>query len=260
MTIKLAGNEESEKLTKMKERENMLNSSIEGIVRRQEISVVGFADLSTYENDLAAFGGDIVRGYPYGISIGIALPKDIVDGLRDRNNPNNASLYHFHAYEAINSRLDLATSMISSFLYRRSYRVLPIPAAERTDIENAVPTVSHKMVAHIAGLGWIGKNCLLITPEYGPRIRISSILTNAPLLALNNPVEQRCNTCRVCVEICPVAAIKGRNYKFGESREERFDFRKCQSYFEELKKDTSKQSVCGMCLYICPYGRDNDNH
>jgi len=258
MRIRLAGGEELEKLTDMKERESMLNRSIERIARHQEINIVGFADLSMYENDLAAFGGEIVRGYPYGISIGIALPNDIVDGLSDRNNPNNASLYHFHAYEVINSRLDLATSLISSFLHRRGYRALPIPAAERTDTEKAVPTVSHKMVAHIASLGWIGKNCLLITPEYGPRIRLSSILTNAPLFATNNPLEQRCNTCRACVEICPVTAIKGRNYQFGEAREERFDFRKCQSYFEELKKDTSKKAVCGMCLYICPFGKDHD--
>jgi epoxyqueuosine reductase QueG len=236
----------------------MLNRSIERIARCQEISVVGFADLSTYDNDLAAFGGEIVRGYPYGISIGIALPKDIVDGLSDRNNPNNASLYHLHAYEIINSRLDFTTSLISSFLYRKGYRALPIPAAERTDMENAIPTVSHKMIAHIAGLGWIGKNCLLITPGYGPRIRLGSILTNAPSLATNNPVEQRCNTCRACVEICPVKAIKGRNYQFGEAREERFDFRKCQSYFEEMEKDTSKKAVCGMCLYICPSGKDHD--
>jgi epoxyqueuosine reductase len=236
----------------------MLNRSIERTVRRQEISFVGFADLSKYENELIAFGGPIVKGYPYGISIGIALPNDIVDGLSNRDNPNNASLYHFHAYEVINSRLDFTTSLISSFLYRSGYQALPIPAAQRTDLENAIPTISHKMVAHIAGLGWIGKSCLLIMPEYGPRIRLSSILTNAPLLATNNPIEQRCNTCRACVEICPVKAIKGKNFEFGEVREERFDFRKCQSYFEELKKDTSKKSVCGMCLYICPYGKDRD--
>jgi epoxyqueuosine reductase QueG len=114
------------------------------------------------------------------------------------------------------------------------------------------------MVAHIAGLGWIGKNCLLITSVYGPRIRLSSILTNAPLPGTNNPTEQRCDTCRACVEICPAAAIKGRNYQFRESREERFDFRKCQSYFEELEKDTSKKAVCGMCLYICPFGKGRD--
>ena len=195
----------------MKEKK-VLNRNIERIARCQEISMVGFADLSSYENDLAAFGGDIVRGYPFGISIGIALSKDIVDGLKNRDNPNNASLYHFHAYEVINRRLDLATSLISSFLHRKGYRALPIPAAERTDLENAIPTVSHKMVAHIAGLGWIGKNCLLITSVYGPRIRLSSILTDSPLLATDNPVEQRCDTCRACVEICPAVAIKGKNY------------------------------------------------
>jgi epoxyqueuosine reductase QueG len=247
------------KFIDLKGRESVQNHSIEKIAKHQEINMVGFADFSKYENDLAAFGGDIVRGYPYGISIGIALPNDIVDGLRDRSNPNNASLYHFHAYEVINHRLDSTTSSISSFLYRSGYRALPIPAAERTDTENAIPTVSHKMVAHIAGLGWIGKNCLLVTPEYGPRIRLSSILTNAPLLVTNNLLEQKCNTCKACVEICPVTAIKGKNYQFGEAREERFDFRKCQNYFEELKKDALKKAVCGMCLYICPYGKRHES-
>jgi epoxyqueuosine reductase QueG len=218
--------------------EIMMNRRIERIARREEISVVGFADIRPYARELVAFGGDIVRGYPYAISIGIALPRQIVDGLRERNNPNNASLYRCHAYDTINTRLDLAASLICSFLSREGYRALPIPAAERTDIANAIPTVSHKMVAHIAGLGWIGKNCLLITPQYGPRIRLASVLTDAPLIAVDNPLEHRCNGCRSCVEACPVAAIKGRDYVLGEAREERFTFLTCEAYFKELERDT----------------------
>lgn len=232
-----------------------MNRRVEKIVRRQEISLVGFADISGYTKELVAFGGDIVAGYPCAISIGIALPGEIVEGLRNRNDPNNASLYRHHAYDVINSRLDLAASLVSSFLSRKGYRALPIPAAERTDMVNAIPTVSHKMIAHIAGLGWIGKNCLLITPRYGPRIRLTSILTDAPLKAVDNPVEHGCGGCRSCVDICPVNAIRGREYVPGEAREERFVFRACESYFEELKKDTSKKAVCGMCLYVCPHGR-----
>jgi epoxyqueuosine reductase len=233
----------------------MMNHRIERIAKRQEISLVGFADVSSYVDELVAFGGDIVRGYPYAISIGIALPKEIVDGLRDRGNPNNASLYRCHAYDAINMRLDLAASIISSFLSREGYRALPIPAAERTDVANAIPTVSHKMVAHIAGLVWIGKNCLLVTPQYGPRVRLASILADAPLTAVDNPLEHGCKGCRLCVDACPVKAIKGRDYRPGESREERFNFLTCQGYFEEMERDTSRKAVCGMCLYTCPYGR-----
>ena len=110
------------------------------------------------------------------------------------------------------------------------------------------------MIAHIAGLGWIGKNCLLITPEHGPRVRFVTALTNAPVRAINNPLEQRCNNCTECVKICPAQAIKGRNYQDGENREERLDFIKCQEYFNKMKEKYT-WDVCGMCLYICPYGK-----
>jgi epoxyqueuosine reductase QueG len=232
----------------------VLNQRVERIARREGVDLVGFADLSAYADDLVVFGGDIVKGYPYGISIGIVLPNEIVEGLADRDNPNNASLYHHHAYDIINSRLDLAASLISSFLSREGHRALPVPA-ERTDIANAIPTVSHKMVGHIAGLGWIGKNCLLITSRYGPRIRLASILTDAPLKAVDDPRDAECGVCRSCVEICPAKAIRGREYTPGEPRGERFVFTACQDYFRELEKDTSKKAVCGMCLHVCPHGR-----
>ncbi|MBN1646903.1 MAG: epoxyqueuosine reductase, partial [Spirochaetales bacterium] len=118
--------------------------------------------------------------------------------------------------------------------------------------------VSHKMIAHIAGLGWIGRNCLLVTPDRGPRVRFISLLTNAPIKAVDNPTEQRCGDCTACVDICPVRAIKGPNYKAGEAREVRLDFLKCQNYFESLKKKY-KWEVCGLCLYVCPYGRKPGN-
>ncbi|MFA6506736.1 MAG: 4Fe-4S double cluster binding domain-containing protein, partial [Treponemataceae bacterium] len=115
-------------------------------------------------------------------------------------------------------------------------------------------TVSHKMIAHIAGLGWIGKSCLLVTDQHGPRVRFVSVLTNAPLRSIDAPPEQKCGDCTECVRVCPAQAIKGKNYRAGEEREERFDFLKCQKYFDELK-GRDKWAVCGMCLYVCPHGR-----
>jgi epoxyqueuosine reductase QueG len=110
------------------------------------------------------------------------------------------------------------------------------------------------MIAHIAGLGWIGKSCLLVTPDHGPRVRFISLLTNAPLNAVDQPVEQRCNACRACEKICPAGAIKGVNFRMGEGREERLDFRRCENYFSHMKEQGSRD-VCGMCLYVCPHGR-----
>jgi epoxyqueuosine reductase len=228
---------------------------LQKIIDDYNIDLVGIADIREYENELISYGGEIVKGYNFGISVGIVLPDSIVDGLKNRMDKNISSLYYTHSYNIINDRLNIISSVISSFLNKEGYKTLPIPAAERTDIENAIPTISHRMIAHLSGLGWIGKSCLLVTPDFGPRVRLVSVLTNAPLKATGSIIEQKCNSCIECVRICPVQAITGKNFNKGDARSVRFDFMKCQNYFEKMKKDDSRKPVCGMCLYICPYGR-----
>jgi epoxyqueuosine reductase len=235
-----------------------LNRKIIAILESQYVDYVGFADLATYQDELARYGGNIVKGYRRGISVGLVIPDSIVDQLPERSDTNVACEYRVHGYEVLNQRLNLMASSLSSYLNQQGYRTLPIPAADRTDQENATPTVSHKMIAHIAGLGWIGKNCLLITPAHGPRLRLISLLTNAPLKAVDSPLEQRCNGCDACTSACPVGAVKGRAFVMGESREKRLDFQRCQAYFEEMQH-TGKHAVCGMCLYACPYGKKKES-
>lgn len=235
-----------------------LKDELKNVLSNYHIDYFGVADISGYENEMALFGGDIVRDYKFGISIGIVLPHTIVNGLKNRYDRNVSSLYFTHSYHIINDRLNLISSVVSSYLNALGYDTLPIPSSERTDNENAIPTVSHKMIAHLAGLGWIGKNCLLITPNHGPRLRLISLLTNAPFKVTGTPAEQQCHDCRKCVDICPAKAIKGINFNRNDSREIRFDFKRCQDYFDEMKKDTSRKPVCGMCLYICPYGYNRD--
>ncbi|MBN2837035.1 MAG: epoxyqueuosine reductase [Candidatus Delongbacteria bacterium] len=231
-----------------------INKDINVILKNEMVDYIGYAQLEKYEAELIKFGGDLIKGYKYGISIGIALPNSIVNQLPNRFDSNVACAYKNHAYNIINERLNLIASKLSSYLNKKGYQTLPITAADRTNEEDAIPTVSHKMIAHIAGLGWIGKNCLLITPKHGPRVRFISLLTNAPLKAVDNPVEQKCKNCTECMKICPAQAIKGVNYELGRHREDRFDFSKCQAYFEQLK-EKYKWNVCGMCLYICPFGK-----
>jgi epoxyqueuosine reductase QueG len=218
------------------------------------VDYVGFADLRKHQAELARFGGDIVSGYDSGIAIGLAIADSIVDHLPERSNVNVAAEYRIHGYDVLNARLSFIASAVSSFLNREGFRTLPIAVAETTDVEGNSPTVSHKMIAHIAGMGWIGKNCLLITPDHGPRLRLISLLTNAPLETIDNPLEQRCGECDECTRICPVNAIRGRNYVTGESRELRFDATRCRDYVDSMAKER-RYAVCGMCLYACPMGR-----
>jgi epoxyqueuosine reductase len=231
-----------------------LNKSLITMLKPHYVDYVGFANIASNEEELVKFGGPIVKGYTGGISLGLVIPDSIVDHLPERADINVACEYRIQGYEVLNNRLNILASIVSSYLNQKGYRTLPITAAERTNEENAIPTVSHKMIAHIAGLGWIGKNCLLVTPRHGPRLRLISLLTEAPLETAYTPLEQRCGECNECVKACPVQAIKGKNYVMGEPREARLDFLKCQNYHEEMKA-TRKYGVCGMCLYACPYGR-----
>ncbi len=230
-----------------------LNKEIINLLKSYYVDYIGFADIESYQNELIEFGGNIVKGYKSGISIGIVIPDSIVDFLPERDDINVSCEYEIHGYDVLNQRLNLIASTLSSYLNQKGFRTLPIAVANRTDEIKAIPTVSHKMIAHIAGLGWIGKNCLLITKEHGPRVRFISVLTNAPFATNDNPLEQQCNDCVECVEICPVEAFTGKNYVLGEAREARFDFIRCRNYFKELE-ESRRYAVCGMCLYACPYG------
>lgn len=126
-------------------------------------------------------------------------------------------------------------------------------SSQTANDERLLGLFSHKLAAHLAGLGWIGKSCLLVTPEVGPRVRWASILTDAPLPA-GEPIPQRCGNCRECVEACPAQAFTGRSFRQDESREARFDVFKCREYTREREKAMGV-GACGMCVYICPHGR-----
>jgi epoxyqueuosine reductase len=214
----------------------------------------GVADLSSAQPTVADQGGSLVQGYPYAISVGIAVPGSIVDQLPNRSNPAVAVAYRHHSYQVINQRLDLLTSRIAGSLQKEGHRALPVSASERYDNERICAVFSHKLAAHLAGLGWIGKSCLLITPRAGPRVRWASVLTDAPLKSTGQPMPEKCGSCSECVDICPADAFTGQPFHEDEPRSVRYDARKCQEY-HAVAEETIGHRVCGLCVYVCPHGR-----
>ena len=218
------------------------------------IDYIGVAVLTNYHDELQAIGGSLTDSFPRALSIGIILPQTIVELLADRNSYENTLQYETHAYQVINQRLDLFSSLISSIIQKSGYKAMPLPAAERIDSERVCATMPHKAAAYLAGFGWIGKNCLLITPDHGPRVRWTTVLTDAPLAENRTLMDTRCGGCTACTVACPAQAIKGRTFSRDEGREMRLDVTKCENYFKTLKAE-GKLPVCGMCLYACPYGK-----
>ncbi len=214
----------------------------------------GIADLRPAKNFILMQGGPGIAKYPTGISIGIALLDSLVDLLPDRETNGGSLLYRHHAYDVVNGVLDQIALQVANTLQRAGYEAFPVPASRRTDDARICGPLSHKLAAHLAGIGWIGRSCLLITPDHGPRVRFTTVLTNAPLIPTGSPMKNRCGNCEACVTACPVQAFTGRIFDENEPREARFDASACDRFFREEEKRTGT-AVCGMCLWTCPFGR-----
>jgi len=213
----------------------------------------GVADLSSAHEFILAQGGDRVARYPRAVTIGMVLQDSLVDLLPDKD-PAGAIVYRHNSYDVVNQMLDQISVRVANELQRAGYSAFPVPASKRTDDEHICGIFSQKLAAHLAGLGWIGKSCLLITPDHGPRVRWVTVLTDAPLLPTGSPLEQQCGKCTACVDICPQQAFTGRAFCEDEPREARYDAAACDRYFKELEKSRGV-GVCGLCLYVCPHGR-----
>lgn len=106
-------------------------------------------------------------------------------------------------------------------------------------LEHRTP-LPHKTIALLAGLGWIGKNNLLITPDYGCAISMCSVLTNAPLKCVKQLVkEAECNSCTTCQNICEPHAILGQNWNINTNRDAIINVKQC--------------NTCFKCVVKCPY-------
>jgi len=231
-----------------------LDGKVRGLPEEMGANFFGVADLSPAYEAILEQGGPMVAEFPRAISIGIILPHAIVDQLPQRSQRTVAMTYRHHAYDVVNQRLDQIASRLSGVLQEEGHRALPVPASQTVDEERLCGIFSHKMAAHLAGLGWIGKSCLLVTPEVGPRVRWATVLTDAPLTVTGEPTDERCGNCRECVESCPPRAFTGQPFREEEPRDARFLARKCREYVAEIEEATGV-SACGMCLYVCPHGR-----
>lgn len=231
-----------------------IDNQIRSLAASLDTDYYGVADLSPARDFIRTQGGERTSKYPRGVVAGIRLQDSVVDLLPEKDK-EGAILYRHTAYDVVNTALDQVALRIANTLQREGYEAFPVPASKRTDDENICGIFSQKLAAHIAGLGWIGKSCLLVTPEHGPRVRWVTVLTNAPLRPTGISVEPRCGECTACVDICPVHAFTGKPFSPDEPREARFDATACDRYFKKLEKEQGIAGVCGLCIWVCPYGR-----
>jgi epoxyqueuosine reductase QueG len=229
-----------------------LESRLEALARSRGARFFGIADLAPAREEVRRLGGEEVASFPRAVSTGIALSHEIVDRLPERRRREVAAAYRGHIDE-VKEALRQIEAELTATLRGEGHSTLAIPVSERKDARYPDAIFSHKLAAHLAGLGWIGKSCLLVTPEVGPRVRWTTVLTDAPLEPAGELASERCGSCRKCVEICPVEAFSGRAFHADEAREARFDALACDRYIAEAERKTGFKT-CGLCVYVCPFG------
>ncbi len=217
-------------------RENV--ESLKGLCRQWGASLFGTADLSLLKKEDILLPPGTLDRLPFAISVGYHLSDAILNGIDDAPTP-----HYFHHYQRVNILLDMIGLMISSALQERGYQAMPIAASQIIDWKTQRGHLSHKHVARAAGLGWIGRNNLLVNETFGSRTRLVTILTNYPLEA-NLPVERECGSCRACLKVCPAGAIK--------ERPEDFDHLRCYEQLKIFSKTLHlSQHICGICVKAC---------
>ena len=224
---------------------------IKARIRGWGADLVGIADCGALK-ELKVNPSDLLHGFTSAVSIAIQLPVSVFETISDKPTPIYAA-----TYQTANRILDELSFRTAVALQKEGFHSLPIPASQVLDRENWYAAISHKAVARMAGLGWQGKNLLLITPQFGSRVRLVTVLTNAPLIA-DTPVKNRCGSCMLCRDSCPAKAIKGVNtLDHYRDREEALHFSRC---VEKLTKDYAAlpgigAPICGICIKVCPFGR-----
>jgi epoxyqueuosine reductase QueG len=211
------------------------DKSLPELARTLGADYYGVADLADAQEFIRAQGGDRVASVPRAVVMGVRLLDTLVDRVEDPGDRTGAALYRHFAYDVVNAALDVMALQVAKTLQHGGYQALPVPASKRASDELIAGIFSQKLAAHLAGLGWIGKSCLLVTPDHGPRVRWIAILTDAPLVPTGKPMKERCGTCTACVDICPVHAFTGRPFREDEPREARFDVAACDRYFKKLE-------------------------
>jgi epoxyqueuosine reductase QueG len=205
--------------------------------QEQGIDLFGVADIREIRNEFQILE-NLVQGLDRAVCLGVRLSSSILSEIS-----NAPTRLYFHHYRTVNAYLDQTVFKISNFMQRKGFKALPIPASIILDWENQRAHLSHKKLGVLAGLGWIGRNNLLVNEKLGSQFRLATILTDMPL-KLDKPVKKDCNSCYLCVNMCPAGAIKNSPSEF--------DHLKCFEKLKEFQKQKLvDQYICGVCVNVC---------
>ncbi|WP_346865807.1 4Fe-4S binding protein [Methanocalculus sp. MSAO_Arc2] len=217
-----------------------------------EIPLLGIADAGRYNNPdyehlvpLMYRPEAIIPGTRSVIVIGLPVHLPAID--------SSPSILYRESYRTVNTLLDQYTYRIANLLNGMGFPSVPIPRDGYGSIEvllkKPVTFFSHRHAAYFAGLGTFGINNMLLTPEFGPRVRFGSVFSSLEVEPDQVMATDLCTRCMECQKHCPVGAVSSEDYPKGKT-----STMACAKYSAALNKRYA--SPCGICIKVCPVGSD----
>ena len=189
------------------------------------------------------------QGFPCAIALAIPMNPGIMASIQKGPNQDYAD-----EYARVNHRINTLSACLADEIRGRADRALALAASVRSDPVNIKGAFPHKTAATLAGLGWIGRHCQLITRPFGSWIRLGTVFTDMAL-PCDPPMEKNhCGRCMRCVEACPAGALKGAIWRPGLPREAILDVQACDQWKKAHYFQYHKGHNCGICTAVCPYG------
>ncbi|WP_158095879.1 4Fe-4S double cluster binding domain-containing protein [Cloacibacillus sp. An23] len=234
--------------------------------------IFGVADMTDAAEFVRETYGEYYASFPRAVSFAIFFPKEVVNEQLAGPTRN-----YMTVYTALNREIDHISAAAAVRLQKAGYKAYPVaasdyrPAGDMSRLHwrvaeaggassfakvslDIIGAFGHRTAAVRAGLGWIGKSCSIVNGQVGPRLRLGTVLTDAPFEP-DAPVENRCGGCTECAKACPVHALRGRTFDASEPLSERFDVKKCFDFWDDMDKVYGLGGTCGLCLAACPWGK-----
>ena len=149
------------------------------------------------------------------------------------------------------TRMAVTSYAVAQYIRNLGYRAIPAGNGFGLSIPIAI----------VAGLGELGRNGLIVTPKYGPRVRLAKVLTDMPLIAdspIRFGVKEFCEKCMLCAEQCPSNSIstEGQTWE-GKSKSNNNGTLKW--YIEPEPCNDYNGFSCSNCKRCCPFNKPNNS-
>ncbi len=239
-------------------------------------SIVGVADVEALVNKKVQIDYSVLPEAKSVISIAAAHSSNALDC-------GNIQLMQSDTIFTYRTADSVAMHM-ARYLEKNGYKALAVPAFIPIDMspgkDGMIGLVDHKAIGAEAGVGAFGESGLLVTLEFGPRVRLSSVLTSLELEPTPPLADECCTHCLKCVDSCPSKALSGGGkidkkkcggeiFKYGlrgwmrfwkdaaGANKEELDALIRSRNFKELWQNfmTGNYYYCWKCQSACPLGR-----